>query len=617
MALAGCGGSSGGGGGDTPELGPNDAPQIQVPAQLSGGPVQFTYVLPVTGSQSLRFAATDPDGDVLTWQVAVSASGATAAGLTFASPASGSNFSIELSAIAAPVAANLSVLVEDPRGAAAAIDIQLIRSGAPTISALSRSSAFASAPQDLTIQGSAFSLGGTVTTTPSFSGVVANSFTIVNDSTLNCTTPAAAMLGVNTVAVSNQYGNAQAPANSFTMYSYPVDLLENDVAFDSGGGSQLVTANDGGRMHAVWLEGAAVQYSRSLDAGATWSPAAPISGAETPASPKIVVDADTVAVVWLGDVGGSGGSLQVSVSTDAGETFTTTRELAAANASTPDLAVSGKYIHCVWTNQPPGPVQQVYTASSTNFGVNWGEGRPAYTTSENQTRPVVGCYEGDAWIALRQGVDQRVYTSHSSNAGFIWKQGVARSNAVGAPDTAAVLLCNDGPRVYLVWADDGSLFYKVSENAGLGWSTQQSLLRSSLDLGNISAVDASVDCEQDRLAVCYFAGNATVAFTRIGAAGALPEHVTLNSIVEAVRQTQVALRGNYVFAAWSAGDIASARIKLSTSTNRGVSFTSDATFGDGSAAQVMPSMMVDSARLWLGWLDSRNAPALFSTRTER
>ncbi|MFT4512313.1 MAG: hypothetical protein ACI89X_003466 [Planctomycetota bacterium] len=619
LALSGCGGGSGGGGGDpTPTAGPNDAPTIQAPGQLSGGPVQFTYVLPIAGSQVLTFNAADINGDTLNWQVAVSASGATAAGLTFASPAFGPTFTVSLGPVASPVTANLNVLVEDPRGAAAAIDILLVRSGLPEVTGISRSSAFATAAQDVTISGGAFALGNTVNTIASFSGIVADNIAVVDESTLTCTTPLAASLGVNTVAVSNQFGGTILQTGTFTMYSYPVDLLDNDTAFDSGGGAQLVTANVGARMHAAWVEGGAVLLSTSLDGGAIWSAAMTLSGAELPSSLRIAVDGDTVVVAWIGNITGLGGSLHVRTSIDAGLAFDPIVELAASSAFTPAICVSEQYMHCAWMKSDPG-VQKVWVASSTTTGSVWNAGKPAYTTIDNQSQPAIGCLGGDAWISLRQGVDQRLHTTHTSNAGFFWSAGVARSSVAAVPDLAPALFCNDGQRVFMVWADDGALQYMVSENAGLGWPTLQSVLRAA-DLGVISAANAATYCEEDRLVAAYVAGGSNVAFTRIGASGAVPEHVTLSTVVEPARQPSIALRGSYVFAAWSGGDVGAgtARIKLATSTNRGVTFIGPSTFGDGAAVQDAPRMIVDDARIWMGWVDSRGVgPALFHNRTEQ
>jgi hypothetical protein len=77
--------------------------------------------------------------------------------------------------------------------------------------------------------------------------------------------------------------------------------------------------------------------------------------------------------------------------------------------------------------------------------------------------------------------------------------------------------------------------------------------------------------------------------------------------------------GNYVFAAWTSDDVASgaARILQSTSIDGGQTFRAPAGVGDGTAAQELPLLSVDGARMLLVWLDSRGAtPALFVNRNE-
>ena len=53
--------------------------------ELTGGPEQWQLVLPIAGTESLTFSATDPDGDALTWQLAVSGAGQVATGLSYSS----------------------------------------------------------------------------------------------------------------------------------------------------------------------------------------------------------------------------------------------------------------------------------------------------------------------------------------------------------------------------------------------------------------------------------------------------------------------------------------------------------------------------------------------------
>ena len=149
VVLASCGGGGGGGGGE-PQPEPNDPPTLTAAPELTGGPVQWQLVLPIAGTESLTFSATDPDGDALTWQLAVSGAGQVATGLSYSSPASGPTFTVDVAAVSAPAAADVSLLVEDPNGGAAAIDIRFVRSGAPTITGVTPASAFVSAQQEAT-----------------------------------------------------------------------------------------------------------------------------------------------------------------------------------------------------------------------------------------------------------------------------------------------------------------------------------------------------------------------------------------------------------------------------------------------------------------------------------
>ena len=265
QALVGCGGSSGSD--EEPPPPPNGAPVLSVPNQLSGGPVRFTYALPVAGAAALTFTASDPDGEPLLWQVGVAPAARTATGLSFPSPVAGTSLTLDLQAVASPASAALDILVEDPRGAAAAIDLLVVRSGAPTITAVAPTSAFATAGQPVTVTGTAFSLGGSVNTTATFDGVLVGANTVVDDTTLTGTTPSAGVPGPRVVSVQNVYGSAALPSGAFRAYAYPVDLFANDTPLDAGAGAALAVAGSGPRLAAAWV-GAGAAARVGLRAGA-------------------------------------------------------------------------------------------------------------------------------------------------------------------------------------------------------------------------------------------------------------------------------------------------------------------------------------------------------------
>ncbi|MCK5944675.1 MAG: exo-alpha-sialidase, partial [Planctomycetes bacterium] len=427
-------------------------------------------------------------------------------------------------------------------------------------------------------------------------------------------------LGANSVGVQNAFGSDALPGGAFTMYSYPLDLFAADTALDGGAGAQLAVAGEGPTLHAAYVEGGALVHRRSLDAGATWSAAQTLSSGEAPSEAQISVAGDQVVIVWIGD----GSSVLARASGDGGVTFVAAVTLNPAAAgepsSRPRTCRSGSRVYCAWLQGTAGLAQQrIRCSASPNNGGVWQTPTVVSQQGANQEGHVIGCDESAAWIAFESapGSVPGVYTSRSTDGGILWTAGVRRSTV--SAGIGAIATCNDGARVYLVWTRDGQLEYMISQNSALGWPTTASLLRPA-DLG--ANTDPVARCAGDRLFVAYVAGGTNVAFTRIGAAGALPEHVTLSNTVENASRPDLALSGNYLFATWRGGDVGggagSARVKFATSVDRGATFTAPGTFGDGTAAQDLPKVLVDGARVWFGWLDYRGAtPALFSNRTEQ
>lgn len=595
---------------------------LAAPGAFTGGPVSYRYVLATGDTASVEFTASDPDGDPLVWQVTGAQAGQAQVGVSYPVPATGSTFSLAFAAVGAPAAASLSVLVEDPRGGVAAVDVLIVRSGAPTITDVMPSSAFAGAPQRFTLTGSALSLGGTVLPTVRFATVPATDVVVVDDATVTGATPSTLPLGATSVTATTPYGTGTLGGGSFTTYSYPVDLLDSDVALDAGAGTELVTWSDGASLQAVWIEAGALRQQRSLDGGATWSAAQTLSGAELPGQPQVIAVGDDVTVVWVGD----GSSIVQRTSSDGGVTFAaaTTLSTGSAPAARPLLAASGDRRHCAWLAGSSGlGAQRVHVASSSDAGASWTADKAVSDDGTNQSQHAIGCEGSAAWIALYQNVPAGsgpgVYTCRSSDGGLLWTAAVRRSNA--SQNITAVRTCNDGARAFLVWVRNDELEYMVSLDAGAGWPTQSTLLRTT-DLGPIS--QPAVACEGERLFAAYVTGAAadTIAVSRVGAAGAVPEHVTVSTVTESVGAPQLAVRGNYAFVAWRGGAVGggtgSARIRLSSSVDLALTFGMPVTFGDATSAQELPRLVLDGARLWLGWLDYRNGtPGLFSNRTEQ
>ena len=95
------------------------------------------------------------------------------------------------------------------------------------------------------------------------------------------------------------------------------DLFAADVPLDAGGGEQLVVASEGATIHAAWLEAGTLVHQRSLDAGATWSVAQPLSLGEVPTEVQLSVLGDQLVASWIGD----GATVRAASSADGGVTF--------------------------------------------------------------------------------------------------------------------------------------------------------------------------------------------------------------------------------------------------------------------------------------------------------
>jgi hypothetical protein len=134
--------------------------------------------------------------------------------------------------------------------------------------------------------------------------------------------------------------------DSGVSFSTPVRLTAKPLK----GWCPQLAADGAGNLHLVWSEGAAwngraVFHMRSTDAGSTWSPPQRLSetsiAAATPAGFAIAPDG-TLFVPWY-DV--TGGGCHLSVSTDAGGTFSRPARGAGCSALAP---VSASDVHVAY-----------------------------------------------------------------------------------------------------------------------------------------------------------------------------------------------------------------------------------------------------------------------------
>lgn len=613
VLLSSCGGGGGGGGGPPPPPA-NTPPSIQVPSSLSGSVSSWSYVLDRTSSTSLQFAATDPDGDTLQW--VVSADGqAVSAGIGFASPAFGADFVVSLASVGAPAVSTLTILVEDPHGGATALTLQVVRSGAPTISSVSPSSAFAGQPQQVEVTGTALRLGGSVTTNVRFDGALGTDTIVDSDTKVRTTTPTGVAAGPTIVGVDHLFGNAALADTEFTLFQFPPALAATDQRLDATVAAAHDIVLTGRVAHAVWLETGVVLHRRSIDGGATWTPAQPLSGAEAATEPHVVAVGNSVIVAWIGD----GVAVRERRSLDGGLTFASQVRLDDASAEVSRLRLCGadSRRHAVWiAGNVAGGTARLVSAGSTDGGAVWSAQVTVDGAGTNQSEHTLvtnGSVSFLVFLDERTGVGARgVYVSRSTG-GTSWSAGQRLSQTSVTSTEPRITVV--GARVHVAWVLAGSLFYGASIDSGATWTSAPIEIRNVV-AGAVSG--PAIAATPDRVMIGYVLAGTTVEVSRFAGPGALVTNVRADTDAGANGGVQVGCSGIYGYVAFREGLVGdgSARVQVCASTDGGLTYSAAAGIGNGTAAQDEPRLVFDGARLLLGWLDSRDPQVgLYVNRT--
>jgi len=610
VLLSACGGGGGGGGEPPPPA--NAAPTIAVPAGLGGAAPRYTFSLTPTGSQTLQFQATDPDGDSLQWTVASDAA-ATTAGVRYTSPFAGDTFLLEIDPAASAVASKVTIVVEDPRGGAAAIDVLVVRSGPPTITDVTPSSVFAGRPQQVEVVGTALRLGGAVNTNIRFDGVSGSDVVVESDTKARCTTPTVLASGPTIVSVENAFGSASLLGSEFTAFQYPPVYATAEPRLDLAGADAADVVLDGTNAHAVWIEGGAVMHRRSTDGGAVWLPGQSLSGAETPSEPLVLANGDAVLVAWIGN----GLAINLRRSTDGGVTFAAVQRVDAATGATLGAlrgCLAGARRHLAWiSGSAAGGTARVIVTSSGDGGAVWTTPVNPDNGGANQGDPSIAAVGANVYVVCtddRTGATSRgIYALRSGDGGGNW-QPAKRLSLAGIVSTSPRLAAL-GSRVHVVWLQGPSLFYGGSIDSGATWTSSPTEVRNG---AATALTEPAIACSADRVYVAHVQSGTTVWVSRLAGAGALVSHTQIDGTATTLAdgQVRVAANGAYVFVAWRNGAVGdgSARVLTAVSADLGVTFSAAANVTTATAAQDRPALAVDGARMLLGWLDSRDTPTI-------
>jgi photosystem II stability/assembly factor-like uncharacterized protein len=308
-----------------------------------------------------------------------------------------------------------------------------------------------------TVGGTSVTLTGTDFGSPSavtFGGVAATNVTVVNATTLTCTTPAGTA-GTASVLVTTSGGTNAANAhytyrltNSAPGFSLPVTWT---ARASSRSWRSITSSADGSKLAAVVANG---QIYTSTDSGANWT-----ARESNRSWRSITSSADGSKLAAVVDNG------QIYTSTDSGANWTA-RESVRDWWSITSSADGSKLAAVAW----PG---QIYT--STDSGVSW-----TARESIRDWASITSSADGSKLAAV--ALNDQIYTSTDS--------GVSWTPRESYRDWASITSSADGSKLAAV-VGDGQIY--TSTDSGVSWTARESSrnwqsITSSADGSKLAAV---------------------------------------------------------------------------------------------------------------------------------
>lgn len=250
------------------------------------------------------------------------------------------------------------------------------------------------------------------------------------------------------------------------------------ITFSPGGGAYCSLAVWEDKWHVVYVDGRdgheEVYYTRSLDAGATWS--APVRLSALPNgsyTPTVAVWQSNVYVAWTDTRhGGSQSSLEEEYfrrSTDGGATFEPEQRLTTdppgspANSWAPSLAARDQTVWISWFDNRDGNFE-IYTKRSLDGGVSWSSDTRLTTTAGQSQRPSIAVRGQQIFISYwdTDGGNEEIYVLRSDDLGSTWEPPDRLTFASGSSSFSSATAAASG--VHVTWTDtrDGNaeVYYK-------------------------------------------------------------------------------------------------------------------------------------------------------------
>jgi hypothetical protein len=240
-------------------------------------------------------------------------------------------------------------------------------------------------------------------------------------------------------------------------------------------------------VHVVWTDGRdgnfEIYYKRSTNGGFSWESDRRLTN-NTAASkdPSISVAGLIVHVVWTDERDGIE-EIYYKASADGGVTWSPDARLTnnSASSRSPKVYVSGPDVHVVWYDERDGNLE-IYYKHSTNGGFSWGPDVRLTNYAGDSWNPeiaVTGKIVHIVWTDRRDVNILRIFYKASADGGVTWSPDISLTESHGGVPSIFV----SGPDVHVVWADtrdaNWEIYHKISTNGGFSWGDDIRLTNNS------------------------------------------------------------------------------------------------------------------------------------------
>ncbi|HZV68551.1 MAG TPA: exo-alpha-sialidase [Saprospiraceae bacterium] len=236
-------------------------------------------------------------------------------------------------------------------------------------------------------------------------------------------------------------------------------------------------ATNGNEVHVVWMDHRdnknEIYYKRSLDNGATWGPDIRLTDeVGEPSHPSLAINDQTLHLVWqVSDH--KADEIFYKKSTDGGSTWLPEVRVsnALSNAINPSIAVSGNFIHVVWSKAGGSGIYYRHSLDDGNVWLPQVELTTVASYSEHAMITLSDTMIFAFWSDRRSG-NGDIYMRRSVDNGTTWENDLklpSHANQAISPRAGSA-----GTYIYLVWSEinvsDWATFESISTDAGVSWT---------------------------------------------------------------------------------------------------------------------------------------------------